>query len=53
MAQDNPWKEINLEDVDFIKQVWPCLTSEELQDNVEKDSPIYKKVCPWPCEVHV
>jgi hypothetical protein len=30
MAQDDLWKEINSEDVDFVKQVWPCLAGEEL-----------------------
>lgn len=53
MAQDDPWKEINSEDGDFVKQVWPYLAGEELQDNVEKDSLMYNKVCPWPCEVRV
>lgn len=50
MAQDDPWKEINSADADFVKQFWPRLCGKPLQDNMAKDSPMHNRVCPWPLD---
>jgi hypothetical protein len=30
MAQGNPWNDINEEDMEFVKQIWPCIFGELL-----------------------
>lgn len=50
MAQNDPWKEFNPGDVDFVKQSWARIFGEQLKDDIAKQSPLYKKVCPSPEE---
>jgi hypothetical protein len=53
MAQDDPWKEVNPNDVDFVKQFWPRVFGTPLQDEIVKESLVFKKVCPWCLEEHI
>jgi len=46
MAQDNPWKEVHLEDAKFIKEFWPCVFGKPLHYDITKESQVWKKVCP-------
>jgi hypothetical protein len=53
MAKDDPWKDVNSDDVDFIKEFWPRVFGEALQDDVKRGSPMYRKVCPCPFDERV
>ena len=53
MAQDDPWKEVNLDDVAFVKQFWPRVFGAPLQHDITKETLVFKKVCPWPLEEHI
>ena len=53
MAKDDPWKEINSGDMDFVKQFWPHVFGNALEDDTTKGSPLFDKVRLWPLEEHV
>jgi hypothetical protein len=53
MAKDDPWKELSLDDMDFVKQFWPCVFGDPLEDDTSKGSLLYDKIYLWPLEEHV
>ena len=53
MAQDDPWKDVHTGDADFVREIWPRLFGEQLQDDISKESPLYKNVRPSPFEGRV